>query len=60
MRICILTHNEDASAGWGRYSDQITYGLREIGHEVIVLTEKGGAHPFLRRRLGVFWSSGDL
>jgi len=57
MKICILTHDGNTSAGWGRFSGQLIDGLRRRGHEVIVLTEQGGAHPILRRGFGVFFSA---
>ncbi len=49
MKIAILTHDENTSAGWGRFSDQLISGLRARGHEVMVITEVGGSYPLLRR-----------
>lgn len=57
MKICILTHSMDVSAGWGRYSNQLISGLRERGHDVLVLTERGGEYPILRRGFGMFLSA---
>lgn len=57
MNICILTHNTDIRAGWGRYSDLLASSLRKRGHHIVVLTEREGEHPILRRRLGIFFSA---
>ncbi|MBP6885655.1 MAG: glycosyltransferase family 4 protein [Candidatus Pacebacteria bacterium] len=56
MKIAVLTHDVNVSAGWGRFSDQLISGLRERGHDVLVISERGGAHPVLRRGIGVLWS----
>lgn len=52
MKICFLTHNLDPFGGWGRFSDDLIFGVKASGIETVVLTERndgGDSLPVLSR-----------
>jgi glycosyltransferase involved in cell wall biosynthesis len=59
MKICYLTHDIDPGGGWGRYASDLINGVKNLGHEVVVLKEQDD-HLFgeavLKRGWGLFHS----
>lgn len=60
MKICYLTNNLDPKNGWGRYASDLIYGVKNSGHEVLILKEQDDGLegiPILKRGLGIFSSA---
>ena len=60
MKIAYLTNNLDPKNGWGRYASDLIYGVKNAGHEVVILKEEDDGlegMPILKRGLGVFSSA---
>lgn len=60
MKICYLTNNLDPKNGWGRYASDLIYGVKNSGHEVVILKEENDGFegiPILKRGLGIFSSA---
>lgn len=59
MRIGYLIYNLNSDNGWGRYSSEIIYSMKEKGHKVVILKElEDGKEGFvvIKRRLGLIYS----
>ena len=60
MKIAYLTNNINPKNGWGRYASDLIYGIKNSGHEVLILKEENDGFegvPVLKRGLGVFSSA---
>ena len=60
MKICYLTHDINSSAGGGRYASDLIYGIKNSGHEVLILKESSDGFdgiPILKRGYGLFFSA---
>lgn len=61
MKICILTHDLNPKAGWGRYASELIAGIKRAGHDVLVIKEVENEHDsspaVIQRRLGILRSA---
>lgn len=57
MKICFLTQTLDPTVGYGRYAADIIAGIKNVGHDVVILKEREDGYegyPILARGGGVF------
>ena len=40
MKIGYLTSDIDPKTGWGRYASELIFGIKNLGHEVVILKER--------------------
>lgn len=60
MKICYLTNNLNPKNGWGRYASDLIYGVKNAGHDIIILKEEDDGFegiPVLSRGSGIFISA---
>lgn len=60
MKIVFLTHDMNPKSGWGRYASDLIYGVKNAGHDVIILKEQDDGFegaPILKRGFGIFSSA---
>ncbi|OHB19527.1 MAG: hypothetical protein A3D40_02705 [Parcubacteria group bacterium RIFCSPHIGHO2_02_FULL_40_12] len=60
MKIVYLTHDINPKDGWGRYASDLIHGVKNSGHDVLILKEQDDGFegiPILKRGLGVFSSA---
>lgn len=60
MKIGYLTHDMNPNAGWGRYASDLISGIKNAGHDVVILKEADDGYEgivVLKRKLRLFISA---